>query len=87
VPLDRETIVESVKKTSKAMVVVEDHHSFGVGAELVATIAENAFNYLDAPLVRIAPPDTPIPYSPPLEDAYLPQTQGIAEAIKKLAEY
>lgn len=86
-PLDRETILESVKKTGKAAVVVEDSYSFGVGAEVVATIAEGAFEYLDGPLVRVAPPDIPIPYSPPLEDAYLPDASDIERALRELAAY
>lgn len=86
-PLDRGTIIESVKKTSKALVVVEDNYSFGIGAELAATITDGAFEYLDGPVVRIAPPDSPIPFSPPLEDAYLPQTEDIFAAAKDLAEY
>lgn len=86
-PLDRETVVESVKKTGKALVVVEDSYSYGVSAELVATISEGAFDYLDGPIGRIAPPDTPVPYSPPLEDEYLPRIAEIAAAAKELAEY
>ena len=86
-PLDRETILDSVKKTGKALGVVEDSYSYGVGAELVATITEGAFDYLDGPIGRIAPPDTPIPYSPPLEDEYLPQVDEVAAAARELAEY
>ncbi|MDP1808198.1 MAG: alpha-ketoacid dehydrogenase subunit beta [Actinomycetota bacterium] len=86
-PLDRETLVGSVKKTGKAVVVCEDNFSYGVAAELTATISEAAFEYLDGPIVRIAPPDTPIPFSPPLEDAYLPQVVDITAAIEKLARY
>lgn len=87
VPLDRQTVIESVKKTSKALVVVEDNYSFGIGAEIIATITDEAFEFLDGPLMRLAPPDVPIPYSPPLEDAYLPQTEEIVRAAKDLAEY
>ncbi len=86
-PLDKATIIASVKKTGKAVIVTEDHYSFGVSAELSATINEGAFEYLDGPIERIAPPDTPIPYSPPLEDAYLPQVDEIATGITKLAGY
>jgi len=86
-PLDRDTVLGSVKKTGKALVVVEDSYSYGVGAELVATITEGAFNYLDGPIGRIAPPDTPIPYSPPLEDEYLPRVDELAAAVRDLAEY
>ena len=86
-PLDRESIIETVKKTNKALVVYEPNYSFGVGAEVCATISENAFEYLDGPVVRIASADTPVPYSPPLEDAYLPQTRDILQQIRKLAAY
>lgn len=86
-PLDRETITASVKKTGKAVVVCEDSYSYGVGAELAATIGEGAFDYLDGPIKRIAPPDTPIPFSPPLEDAYLPQVRQIVDEIDRLAAY
>lgn len=87
VPMDRETLVNSVKKTSKALVLTEDARTLGVGAEIAATVAQEAFEWLDGPVVRITPPDTPIPYSPPLEDAFLPQTAGIIEAIEKLVAY
>jgi len=86
-PLDRETIVNAVKKTSKVMVLVEDTLSYGVSAEVAATIASDAFEYLDAPVVRVAPPDTPIPFSPPLEDAFLPQTDEILAKAKELLNY
>ncbi len=86
-PLDRESIIKTVKKTNKALVVYEPNYSFGVGAEVCATITEKAFEYLDGPVVRIASADTPVPYSPPLEDAYLPQTRDILQQIRKLAAY
>lgn len=86
-PLDRQAIINTVKKTSKVMVLVEDTLSYGVSAEIAATIAEQAFEYLDAPVVRIAPPDTPIPFSPPLEDAFLPQTESIIAKAKELLSY
>ncbi len=86
-PLDRESIIKTVKKTGKALVVYEPNYSFGVGAEVSATISDHAFEYLDGPVTRIASADTPVPYSPPLEDAYLPQTRDILQQIKKLAAY
>ncbi len=86
-PLDRETILESVKKTSKALIVTEDTYSYGVGAEVAATIGELGFSDLDGPVVRVAPPDSPIPYSPPLEDAWLPQVETITRAALDLADY
>lgn len=86
-PLDREAILGSVAKTSKCLIVYEDTRSFGVGAEVSAILAEDGFGSLDGPVMRVAPPDTPVPFSPPLEDAFLPQVDGIEAAIRKLAAY
>jgi pyruvate/2-oxoglutarate/acetoin dehydrogenase E1 component len=86
-PLDEEAILTTAKKTSKVIVLHEATMTGGPGGEVVARIAEKAFEYLDGPIVRIAPPDTPVPYSPPLEEAFLPQTSGIVAAARKLAAY
>ena len=86
-PLDEETILGSVEKTSRALVVYESHRFLGVGAEVAATIAEKAFANLDAPVERLAPPNTPVPFSPPLEDAYLPQVSDIEAAVQRLAAW
>lgn len=86
-PLDRGTILNSARKTGKVAVVHEAYRSYGAGAELTALIAEEAFEWLDAPLVRIAAPDTPAPYSPPLEDAFRPDAGRIAGALRELAAY
>jgi 2-oxoisovalerate dehydrogenase E1 component beta subunit len=86
-PLDKPAILASVKKTSKAIVLHEASRTGGIGGELAATIAEEAFEWLDAPVVRLASLDTPVPYSPPLEDYYLPQTKDVVEAARKLAAY
>jgi 2-oxoisovalerate dehydrogenase E1 component beta subunit len=86
-PLDEEAILATAKKTSKVIVLHEPTLTGGPGGEVVARIAEKAFEYLDGPIVRIAPPDTPVPYSPPLEEAFLPQTKDIVEKAKKLAAY
>jgi len=86
-PLDEEAILTTAKKTSKVIVLHEATLTGGPGGEIVARIAEKAFEYLDGPIVRIAPPDTPVPYSPPLEEAFLPQTKDIVEKAKKLAAY
>jgi len=87
-PLDRETILASVRKTSKAMVLYEDNRTYGVGAEISATIAEECMFDLDAPVVRIAGPDIPaMPFSGPLEHAFLPDAARIHAAMKELAEY
>jgi pyruvate dehydrogenase E1 component beta subunit len=81
-PLDRPTLIESVKKTSRCVVVEEDWYSYGVGAELVATIQEGAFDYLDAPIKRVAQAEIPLPYAKVMEQAALPKAQNIVEAIK-----
>jgi 2-oxoisovalerate dehydrogenase E1 component beta subunit len=86
-PLDKAAILGSVKKTSKAIVLHEASRTGGIGGEIAATIAEEAFEWLDAPVVRIASIDTPVPYSPPLEDYYLPQTKDVVEAARKIAAY
>jgi 2-oxoisovalerate dehydrogenase E1 component beta subunit len=86
-PLDEEAILTTAKKTSKVIVLHEATMTGGPGGEVVARIAEKAFEYLDGPVIRIAPPDTPVPYSPPLEEAFLPQTKDIVEKAKKLAAY
>lgn len=83
-PLDRETIVESVKKTSRAIVVDEGYEQYGVTAELAAVIAEGAFYYLDAPVKRLGAMNVPIPFSPPLEDATVPSEAAIVELARKL---
>ena len=85
-PLDRPTLIESVKKTSRAVVVEEDWYSYGVGAELVATIQEGAFDYLDAPIRRVAQAEVPLPYAKVMEQAALPKAQNIVEAIKGTLE-
>jgi len=86
-PIDEETILESVRKTSKAILLHEDVMTGGVGGEIAARIAERAFEYLDGPVVRIAPPDTPIPFSPPLEDAFLPSVAKVVEKARWLYRY
>ena len=87
-PLDKETILESVKKTGKLMVVHEDNLTGGVGAEVAALAADDAFEYLDGPVTRLCGPDIPtMPFAQTLEDAYLPNTNKIAEALRKLAAY
>jgi len=82
VPLDIMTIVESVKKTGRVLIVEEDCRTAGVGAEILAQIVENAFDYLDAPVVRLAGLDVPIPYSTVLEKAAVPSEEDITQAIR-----
>src|SRR5215212_9226031 len=86
-PLDKTAILASVKKTSKAIVLHEASRTGGIGGEIAAMLAEEAFEWLDAPVVRVASIDTPVPYSPPLEDYYLPQTKDVVDAARKLAAY
>jgi 2-oxoisovalerate dehydrogenase E1 component beta subunit len=86
-PWDREAVLESVRKTSKVLVLHEDTRTGGFGAEIAATIAEKAFESLDAPVKRIAAPDAPVPYSPPLEKAYIPQVDTVAAGLRELAAY
>jgi 2-oxoisovalerate dehydrogenase E1 component beta subunit len=87
VPWDKKAVLESVAKTSKALVLHEDTRTGGFGAEIVATIAEEAFEDLDAPVKRLAAPDTPVPFSPPLEKAFIPQVEDVSAALRELAEY
>jgi 2-oxoisovalerate dehydrogenase E1 component beta subunit len=86
-PWDRAAVLESVRKTSKALVLHEDTRTGGFGAEIAATIAEEAFEDLDAPVKRIAAPDTPVPFSPPLEKAFIPQVDDVTAGLRELAEY
>ena len=87
-PLDTETVLESVKKTGKLLIVHEDNVTGGVGSEIAALAADQAFDYLDAPVGRLCGPDVPtMPFAQTLEDAYMPNTQKIAEALRQLAAY
>jgi pyruvate/2-oxoglutarate/acetoin dehydrogenase E1 component len=86
-PLDREAIQESVKRTNKVLIVHEDTLTGGIGAELSAMLAEDLFEYLDGPITRVAAPDVPFPYAPPLEAAYLPNSKKIVSAARQLAAY
>ncbi|NIA25902.1 MAG: alpha-ketoacid dehydrogenase subunit beta [Gammaproteobacteria bacterium] len=84
VPLDREAIVASVRKTHRLLVVDEDYQSFGMSGEVITTAVEGAFDYLDAPPVRVATPDVPIPYSHPLEEWTLPSVARIVAGAEQL---
>ena len=86
-PLDRDAILASAARTGKVIVAHEANLTGGVGGEVAAIIAERAFELLDAPLVRLAAPDTPVPFSPPLEDFFRPNAAKIADAVRKLAAY
>jgi 2-oxoisovalerate dehydrogenase E1 component beta subunit len=87
-PLDKRTILDSVRKTAKAMVVYEDNRTYGAGAEVVATIAEELMFELDGPLVRIGGPDIPaMPFAGPLEHAYMPDAEAIHARMLELARF
>jgi pyruvate/2-oxoglutarate/acetoin dehydrogenase E1 component len=87
VPLDRETVCQSAKKTSKVLLLHEDTRTGGMAGELAATITESVFEYLDGPIVRVTAPDTPVPYSPPLEEAFLPNADKVIEKARWLYRY
>ena len=86
-PYDEETVLASVRKCNKVLLLHEDTRTAGMAGELAALIAEKAFDYLDGPVVRVTAPDTPVPFSPPLEEYFLPNAQKVAEAARKLAAY
>ena len=86
-PWDKEAVLASVRKTAKALVLHEDTRTGGFGAEIAATIAEEAFEDLDGPVRRIAAPDTPVPFSPALEAAFIPQVEDVVAGLRELAEY
>jgi 2-oxoisovalerate dehydrogenase E1 component beta subunit len=86
-PWDKDAVLASVRKTSKVLVLHEDTHTGGFGAEIAATIAEEAFEDLDAPVKRLTAPDSPVPFSPPLEKAFIPQVEDVVAALRGLLEY
>jgi 2-oxoisovalerate dehydrogenase E1 component beta subunit len=87
-PLDTDMVLESVKKTGKLLIVHEDNITGGVGAEIAALVADQAFDYLDGPVSRVCGPDVPtMPFAQTLEDAYMPSPESILAALRKLAAY
>lgn len=84
VPLDEAIILDSVKKTGRLLVADEGHRRCGVGAEIAAMVSEKAFDYLDAPILRVASPDVPVPFSHPLEKAYIPDEEDVKKACHEL---
>lgn len=86
-PLDEDAIIESVKKTNRVLIVHEDTRTGGIAGEISMRINEKAFEWLDAPILRVTAIDTPVPYSPPLEDYFLPQVSDIVTACRYLAKY
>jgi pyruvate/2-oxoglutarate/acetoin dehydrogenase E1 component len=86
-PLDEHRILTTAAKTGKVIVLHEATRTGGPGGEVAALIAERVFEHLDAPVVRVAPPDTPVPYSPPLEEHFLPNAEKVGKAIRALYDY
>jgi pyruvate/2-oxoglutarate/acetoin dehydrogenase E1 component len=86
-PLDRSTIFDSVRRTSKLLVVHEDVHTGGIAGEIAALVTESLFGELDGPIRRVTGLDTPVPFSPPLEEYFLPSAKKIADAARQLAAY
>jgi 2-oxoisovalerate dehydrogenase E1 component beta subunit len=86
-PLDEEAILESVRKTSRALVLTEEQATGSVAGDVASRISEKAFSWLDGPVVRLCCPDTPVPFSPPLEEAYLPNVDKLVARVRELASY
>ena len=86
-PYDRDTVLESVKRTNKVILLHEDTKTGGFSGELAATISEEAFDHLDGPIRRITAPDTPVPYSPPLEEFFLPKVSDVVRVARELNAY
>src|SRR5687767_10855727 len=86
-PMDDDAIVATVKKTNRVLIVHEDTRTGGIAGEITSRINETAFEWLDAPILRVTAADVPLPYSPPLEDYVLPQTADIVKAVRRLASY
>ena len=86
-PMDDEAIVATVKKTNRVLVLHEDTRTGGIAGEITARINELAFEWLDAPVLRVTAADVPLPYAPPLEDYVLPQTSDVIRAVRELADY
>ncbi len=86
-PLDKDGIFNSVKKTNKVIILHEATKTGGIGAEVASIISEEMFDHLDGPVIRITAPDTPIPYSPPMEEFYIPKVSDIIKAVERLSAY
>jgi 2-oxoisovalerate dehydrogenase E1 component beta subunit len=86
-PLDSETILDSVKKTNRLLIVHEDTRTGGIAGEIAAIVCESAFEHLDAPIARVTGLDTPVPYAPPLEEHFLPNAEKVVSAARELAKY
>src|SRR5262249_55713984 len=86
-PLDKDAILSAARKTGKVLVVHEDTRTGGIAGEIAAIINEEVFEFLDAPVLRVTAPDTPVPYSPPLEEFFLPNKEKILKAAREIAAY
>jgi 2-oxoisovalerate dehydrogenase E1 component beta subunit len=86
-PIDSETILDSVKKTNRLLIVHEDTRTGGIAGEIAAIVCESAFEHLDAPIARVTGLDTPVPYAPPLEEHFLPNAEKVVSAARELAKY
>jgi pyruvate dehydrogenase E1 component beta subunit len=86
-PLDKDSILRSVKKTGRLIVADEGPVTCGISAEISATVAEEAVEYLQAPILRVGSPDTPVPFSPPLEKIYIPDEEDVREAVQRMKAY
>ncbi len=86
-PLDRETIANTVRKTNKVIVLHEDTRTGGIAGEIAACINEDVFDWLDAPITRITSADTPVPFSPPLEEVFLPRVEDVVRGARRLKAY
>jgi pyruvate/2-oxoglutarate/acetoin dehydrogenase E1 component len=84
-PLDKQTIIDSIKKTGKLVIMDEEPKTESASSEIAAIVAEEAFNFLKAPIKRVCAPDTPIPFSPALERAWMPDEEDLLEAVTELA--
>ncbi len=86
-PIDRNAVLALARRTNKVLLLHEDNRTGGLGAELAALVAEAAFDHLDGPIVRVTAPDTPMPFSPPMEQFFLPQVSDVVDAARQLAAY
>jgi 2-oxoisovalerate dehydrogenase E1 component beta subunit len=86
-PLDRDAVCETARKTSKVLLLHEDTQTGGLAGELAATLTERVWEYLDGPIVRVTAPDTPVPFSPPLEEAFLPNAEKVVAKARWLHRY
>jgi 2-oxoisovalerate dehydrogenase E1 component beta subunit len=87
VPLDKDCILDSVRQVNKVMILHEDTRTGGMAGEIAALIADEAFEELDGPILRVTAPDTPVPYAAALEDAFIPRAEDVVRTARRLASY